>query len=577
MPNKINLSIKLLTQHEKFVLFIFLISQLIIGFFDFLSIGSIILFLNGIINRTLEQDFITLLSMLNISIVESNILYFLSILIITVFVIKNLLQIIYIALSTAFFNSIKIRLSKKLFNYYLKLPLDSFYNKDYSEYLRDVNNETQVFTLYLQSLFSYVNYFINIIVISSLTLFFYDWITTLILLISFFGLYLLFFKLLQNELNKLSDLRKQISKLLLKVLNNSFKNIREIKIFNLIDSNVLQYKYYDKIKKSISIRKSIIGNIPKHILETIIVILVFCFLFYGVGDFNSNEQVIIEKSQFLIVILVIISRIMPLIINLSKQKGNMEFAKTSISVFFSKASKIKINIKKKNNKKKGIKFFGKIYEIKKLNFSYGKNVIFKDANLSAKKNNFILISGPNSSGKSTLFDLILGLISSNKNNNSSFFIDNKPFNPNDQNFIKCSFQDGNVLNDTIKNNIILDSKIENNEYSKILELCTLDKFLKKLPNKDLTLVDESGIKLSGGVKQKISIARMLCSLWGSNIKIAILDEATSEIDNVSEKKIFTNLKKSKYLDLLFYSSHNISLIKYADKRYKIQNKKLIII
>ena len=70
---------------------------------------------------------------------------------------------------------------------------------------------------------------------------------------------------------------------------------------------------------------------------------------------------------------------------------------------------------------------------------------------------------------------------------------------------------------------------------------------------------------------------MLCSLWGSNIKIAILDEATSEIDNVSEKKIFTNLKKSKYLDLLFYSSHNISLIKYADKRYKIQNKKLIII
>lgn len=577
MPNNIKLSIKLLTQHEKFLLFIFLISQLIIGFFDFLSLGSIILFLNGIINRTLEQDFITLLDKLNIPIIEANILYFLSILIISVFVIKNLLQVIYIAFSTAHFNSIKIRLSKKLFNYYLKLPLDSFYKKDYSEYVRDVNNETNVFTLYLQSLFSYANYFINIIIVSSLTLFFYDWITTLILLIFFFSLYFLFFKLLQNELNKLSDLRKQIAKLLIKVLNNSFKNIREIKIFNLIDINISRYKYYDKIKRSISIKKSIIGSIPRHILETIIVILIFCFLFYDVGGFNSKEQVIIEKSQSLIVILVIISRIMPLFINLSKQKGNMEFAKTSISVFFSKASKIKINIKKKSNKKNEIKFFGKIFEIKKLNFSYGKNVIFKDANLSAKKNNFILISGPNSSGKSTLFDLILGLISLNKKKNSIFFIDKKPFNPNNQNFIKCSFQDGNILNDTIKNNIILDSNIENNEYLKILELCTLDKFLKKLPKKDLTLVDESGIKLSGGVKQKISIARMLCSLWGSNIKIAIMDEATSEIDNISEKKIFTNLKKSKYLDLLFYSSHNISLIKYADKKYKIQSKKLIII
>ena len=98
--------------------------------------------------------------------------------------------------------------------------------------------------------------------------------------------------------------------------------------------------------------------------------------------------------------------------------------------------------------------------------------------------------------------------------------------------------------------------------------------LNKLPKGINTILGEGGTKLSKGNIQRVAIARALVNLYKSSPKILILDEATSAIDYLTEKKILSGIKNSKMYDIVLYTSHNPLNYKYANKKFEIKNKKL---
>jgi ABC-type multidrug transport system fused ATPase/permease subunit len=205
---------------------------------------------------------------------------------------------------------------------------------------------------------------------------------------------------------------------------------------------------------------------------------------------------------------------------------------------------------------------------KKINFkdiSFGynkKEAILKDFNLEINRGEKIGIVGFSGSGKSTFFKLLLKLYLPNK---GDILFDKKKIQDIKRDSIlhKTSYvpQEVELFNLSIRDNIRISSKKNNlKKYKKSLEASLTKEIIEKLPKKDLTILGEKGTRISGGEKQRIGIARALYK----DSEIIILDEATSNLDFNTEKKIQEKLSKLKDKTLIV-SAHRLSTLQNMDK------------
>ena len=210
----------------------------------------------------------------------------------------------------------------------------------------------------------------------------------------------------------------------------------------------------------------------------------------------------------------------------------------------------------------------------KVSFSYdGIREVVKEISLSIPIGKTTAIVGPSGSGKSTLGKLIFGFY---KPSGGHIFIDGQ-----DNTVIKTKSlrallavtpQDIVLFNDTLEYNITYGSSdVSKDMLSNVIEKADLENLVSKLPIGLLTKVGERGLKLSGGEKQRVAIARMLLK----KCEINILDEATSSLDPKSEKRIIENLLKKRGSKTLIIISHRLSSISGADNIVVIDNGQLI--
>ena len=228
-------------------------------------------------------------------------------------------------------------------------------------------------------------------------------------------------------------------------------------------------------------------------------------------------------------------------------------------------------------------------EFKNVSFKYpGRYLGLNNFNILFKKNKITAITGKSGSGKTTVSDLILGL---QKTNKGKVLIDNieiSDFNINNlRNKIGYVPQESFLFNTTIENNLlwaINDEKVnkfdekflmKKNEIDvkvqECLRLANIDKFINSLPDGVKTEVGDRGTRLSGGQKQRISLARALIR----NPKILILDEATSSIDDETEKSILSSLNKLKNSMTIILIAHRLSTLSCADEIYVLDQGEIV--
>ena len=156
---------------------------------------------------------------------------------------------------------------------------------------------------------------------------------------------------------------------------------------------------------------------------------------------------------------------------------------------------------------------------------------------------------------------------------SNIKIDNKDLNNISKLSIQDSFtyvsQNNYITNDTIKNNIIYDRDINENEYKKIIDICNLNTLIESKYLKDNFMIEDNGFNISGGEKQKIILARSL--LKDSNY--IILDESLSEVDINEEKQILNKIFDVYKEKTIIYISHKKEIISMFKQKYKIERIK----
>lgn len=212
-------------------------------------------------------------------------------------------------------------------------------------------------------------------------------------------------------------------------------------------------------------------------------------------------------------------------------------------------------------------------EVKHLSYWYDntEKPALDNINMTIHNGDKIGIIGQVGSGKTTLMNIISGFYEIPK---GMVLINGEDIGKykKDDLFSKYNYalQQNVILDDTIKANVDITEKLEDNEFKKILKNAELQDDIKKLEEKEDTLVGEKGIKLSGGQKQRVSIARNL----SNDRDINIFDDTLSALDSITEKKIMNNLLKEVGDNTLIVISNKISSVEKLDKIYVLLDGKI---
>ena len=211
-------------------------------------------------------------------------------------------------------------------------------------------------------------------------------------------------------------------------------------------------------------------------------------------------------------------------------------------------------------------------ELKNVNFSYQNKKVLDNISMKIEKNTINAFVGETGSGKSTIIKLLIGLL---KAKGGKVLIDGNDLNDINldsyYDYLTYISQDSVIFDGTLRENIVFDKRISDEKIEEVLKLVCLDKFYDKLPDKLETNLGEKGILVSGGERQRIALARM----FFDNSKIIILDEATSQVDNITEKEIMKNIVKNLKDKTIILVMHRLENLNYVDTIFTILNGKIV--
>ena len=233
----------------------------------------------------------------------------------------------------------------------------------------------------------------------------------------------------------------------------------------------------------------------------------------------------------------------------------------------------KIEIKDKNNAKK-LNITNSDIEFNDVHFSYNPDrLILSNFSLQISKGTQIAIVGKTGSGKSTIARLLFRFYDPQQ---GDIYIDKQKISDVTLNSLHQNIgvvpQDTVLFNDTILYNLKYGNQNANfDQIQSAAKSACIDDFINSLPNGYNTVVGERGLKLSGGEKQRIGIARTILK----DASIMLLDESTSSLDYTTEKKILANLKKDKKNSTMIVISHRLSAITDVDKIIVLNFGKII--
>ncbi len=361
-------------------------------------------------------------------------------------------------------------------------------------------------------------------------------ITIIFILITFIFYFLIglpFLKYLGNgskKLNKSSDEH-------LSILAGLKWYLKQLNLYNLENVFFKKLSGLQKDIRTYTVRKNFIGTYPKTVLEYFIIITAIVMIL--ISDINSSDKNI---SQ-IIFLLIIIQKLFPVFQTLYVSWTNIIANKHSRDdvLKYCKASK-SIN-------KKGILISSddlRYISIDKMSFCYNKNIenVFTNISLKFHIKNYYHIVAPSGYGKSTLIDLMLGLQLPTQGSIS--------YQGSRLNFKASEIITGEFISYVPQFNFYLDGTIksilkshyirENIKDENILKACKtakIDNLISQLPNGISTFCRNNLSEFSGGQKQRLAIAQ---ALLNPNLKMIILDETLSNIDNVTSKSILKNIQ-----------------------------------
>jgi len=548
--------------------------------FEVVGVASVLPFLSVLANPSLieSNEFLNFLYKVSgISTVE-NFLFFLGsgavVIIITAAVVRTIGQY---AL-TRFAQMRRHSLASKLLTHYLSQPYSYFLNRHSSDLSKIILSEVdQVINGVFQPSAIMVGQIFTLIALMSL-IFLVDPIVAMIASLVLVSVYGLIFLNIQSFLKRIGQNQIIANKERFEAIAEALGGIKDIKLLGR-EMHYIE-KFNDpslRMAKTISVSQ-VAGQIPKFTIEAIAfggILLLSLVLLYRYGGHEQNA----------------LGQVLPLLglyafagYRLIPSVQLVYFAMTQVKFFSSAIDNIYNDLKnydsksiaKDNNSLSKIAFNSSI-EFKSIFYSYpnADNNSIDNISFKIEYGSSIGVVGSTGAGKSTLADLLLGLLQPDQ---GEVLIDGFSLNSSNisewQKNVGYVPQDIFLIDSSIRENIALgysNHEIDDERVLKCVKLARLDSFIEnELPEKYSTIVGERGVRLSGGQKQRIGIARALYN----DPKFILFDEATSALDNITEEHVMKSLESLSSIKTLLIIAHRITTLRFCKKIIFLEHGKI---
>lgn len=564
---------KFLDNKFKINLILIILASVINGFVEILGFAALIPFLSILNNDKIYSNnyFIEIQNFFEIRTAEN--LVFMFILGALLFFFLSIL-ISYIINFFIFRFSYKFNLEfgKKLVFSYLESDISLIDQNTSSQIINKITHETSKLCEMLGCFIQILSKLIFLIVIIA---FLTTYNLKLFLILSAIVLfYFLIFKFLKKYILSFADQLSLSQNKIINLSSNIIEAFKEIQSLGIKHKIYKEYSIYKKKYEKIFFLNTLFSTFPKVLLELIIILLIFIFtlIMYFKHDLSTFKEYFFEISF----IFVLIVRLNPVANTLYANFHAINKFSNVIRIF-SKDLINKTNLNKTEILKKNKSLNSGIAQIviKKLDFSYKNSTkILSNINLTLKKGKFYGIIGESGSGKSTLANIIANYIKSPSISSKINYYDIKRKKISENNLTDKTLllsQKTFLFNTSLKENITLKDKTtinEDHKFLKVLKIADLDEFSNKQNKK---FKGEIYYNFSGGEIQRISIARALFQ----EKELIIFDESLSNLNHSKQIKIIKEIKKLKTNKIIIMITHDIHLIKYFDKVFKISKGKLL--
>ena len=499
------------------------------------------------------------------------------VLLIATFIVKNIFLYIQQKLTFAFIYTNQFRTSERMMRNYLRRSYEFYLRADTDTAVvqrsitSDVNNMYALILALLQMMSDGV---VSLFIIT------YCFLTngtmTILLAVVMLLLMLGVKMVLKPIMYKAGKDNQDYYSGLFKWISQTVQGIKEVKIACKEQYFVDEYKkcgqgYVNAVQKY-----SLYNNIPKLLIEAACVATMVGYMIYLVVSGVSTENMLTVFSTLAAAAFVLL----PCVNRINNQINSIAY----FEPFFMGVSdnlqdeisgdKVDMSFATDEEEKLPVKTS---IELKDITYAYPETdkLIFDHAGLTVPIGASVGIVGTTGAGKSTVVDILLGLLELRTGQVLADGVDIK------QNYRKWLKNVGYIpqmifmLDDTIRKNVafgVPEEKIDEARVWEVLREAQLDEFIRTLPDGLETRIGERGIRLSGGQRQRISIARALYN----DPEVLILDEATSALDNDTEAAIMESINRLHGRKTLVIIAHRLQTIKKCDLVYRVENGKATI-
>ena len=541
--------------------------MILVSVLEVLSVGLVIPLVNIIIS---DNYLNSIIEFFDFKFQSQHIIIMMIFIMMTFFLLKNFFILRVIKLYHLFGFTVMLKIRKKIFNKYIFSEYINFLNKSQSKILHNITSASNQFaTGYLMSIITLSSEMLIFLFLLIFMLFFNIQLT-LLLTFFIFATAFLYLKIMSPKLKLYGTQRNYNEEAIIGLVRSGLQNIKEIKIFGKEDIFMNYFNDYSKKSLDSLLKYFVSSHFPRIGIELFASFVMCLTIFFLQLNNYTNYEILSTLALFGVAMF----RILPSISKLLNSYQNIKFSTSSLKIIgdelllIEKDNKIYSQVNNLNFS------FQKKLKFEKVFFKYPKNdeEFLKNINLEINNGDKVSIIGMSGSGKSTIMDLMLGLL---RPTQGRILIDDNELSLNIRNWQKkCGYVSQSLffLDESVEKNIAFGIPENEIDMKKILYCLKNSKLIdffdseKKIKEN----IGENAKFLSGGQKQRIAVARALYA----DPEIIFFDEATNMLDKKTQTEVLDCIFGLENKTIVFIS-HDPIIEKYCNRNFILKDSSLI--
>lgn len=551
------------------------------GLLETLGVGAMIPLVNALLMPEKLQEYIDkyeflqrICDMLNIE-SAGQVTKVLLLGLMAVYVIKNLYVLFLIYRQNSFITQNRNKMISRVMAEFLNRPYEKYLGADIPTVFRITDSDIpQTFALILAML-----QLASEVVVSFLIFVVLLWqnVAMTLFIIAIFGVMtLIVLKVLKPRLNKIGAKNQAIQSRIAKWRIQATYGLKDVKVLNREEFFVRNYYETGKVGADVARNYAVLNNTPRVLIETVFIVSVLSFITIYINSGGNVGEIMTTIAAFgvaAIRVLPSVNRINTYITEIAYTQPSLDFVYENLQEGMK--TDAMLAERRANSQVEKLKLEDKI-ELNHISFHYpdSDKYIFKDAHMAVPKGKSVGIIGASGAGKSTIVDVLLGLLHAQE---GEITCDGVNIFKNYESWLA---QVGYIpqaiylIDESIRDNIAFGidaDKIDDKRIWEVLEEAQLKEFIEELPEGLDTTIGDRGVRLSGGQRQRIGIARALYN----DPEILVFDEATSALDNDTEAAVMEAVNSFHGKKTMIIIAHRLNTIEKCDIIYKVENTKLV--